>query len=46
LEAAQKIEGIEVVDLYEEYPRFNIDIDLEQQRLLDHDLALIQCPLF
>jgi putative NADPH-quinone reductase len=46
LEAAQKIEGIEVVDLYEEYPRFNIDIDLEQQKLLGHDLALIQCPLF
>ena len=42
----RKIEGIEVVDLYEEYPRFNIDIGLEQQRLLGHDLALILCPLF
>lgn len=34
------------VDLYEEYPRFEIDIDKEQQRLLDHDVIIFQHPLF
>ena len=24
----------------------NIDIDAEQQRLLDHDVIIFQCPLF
>lgn len=45
-EEAEKISGITLVDLYAEYPRFDIDIDTEQQRLLDHDLVLFQCPLF
>ena len=43
---AQKVDGISRVDLYSEYPRFNIDIDQEQQRLLDHDVVVMQCPLF
>ncbi len=38
--------GITFVDLYAEYPRFDIDIDREQQRLLDHDVILFQFPLF
>ena len=45
-QAAQAIEGIQKVDLYAEYPRFDIDVDLEQRRLIEHDLILIQCPLF
>jgi putative NADPH-quinone reductase len=44
--AAQAVEGITVVDMYAEYPRFDIDIDREQQRLLDHDVCLFQFPLF
>lgn len=43
---AQKIAGITLVDLYAEYPRFNIDPDKEQQRLLDHDIIVFQFPMF
>ncbi len=43
---AQAVEGITRVDLYAEYPRFDIRIDREQQRLLDHDIILFQCPMF
>ncbi len=43
---AETVEGITLVDLYAEYPRFDIDIDREQQRLLDHDVILFQFPLF
>ncbi|MBX2837771.1 MAG: NAD(P)H-dependent oxidoreductase [Gammaproteobacteria bacterium] len=45
-EAAREVSDIDVVDLYAEYPRHNIDIDKEQQRLLDHKIILFQCPLF
>ena len=44
--AARRVEGVSVVDLYREYPRFDIDIDREQQRLLDHDVILFQYPVF
>ncbi len=44
--AAQAIDGLTFVDLYAEYPRHNIDIDREQQRLLDHDVIVFQFPLF
>jgi glutathione-regulated potassium-efflux system ancillary protein KefG len=44
--AARKIDGITSIDLYAEYPRFDIDIDHEQQRLLDHDVVLFQFPMF
>ena len=40
------VDGISFVDLYAEYPRFEIDIDREQQRLLDHDVILFQFPMF
>ncbi len=43
---AQRVDGITRVDLYAEYPRFDIDIAREQQRLLDHEVILFQCPLF
>ncbi|MEP0521193.1 MAG: NAD(P)H-dependent oxidoreductase [Hyphomicrobiales bacterium] len=43
---AKALDGITFVDLYAEYPRNNIDIDKEQQRLLDHDVILFQFPLF
>lgn len=40
------MDGITFVDLYAEYPRNDINIDKEQQRLLDHDVILFQFPLF
>ena len=43
---AINVSSISIVDLYAEYPRFNIDIDREQHRLLDHDVILFQFPMF
>src|SRR5688572_14443298 len=33
-------------DLYENYPDFHINIDREQQLLLDHDIIILQHPLY
>jgi len=44
--AARSVGGITLVDLYAEYPRFDIDVDAEQRRLLEHDIMLFQYPLF
>ena len=44
--ASSKIEGITRVDLYRDYPRYDIDVNIEQQRLLEHDVILFQFPLF
>ncbi len=46
VEKAREVEDITFVDLYGEYPRFDIDVDREQQRLLDHDVILFQFPMF
>jgi putative NADPH-quinone reductase len=43
---AGAVDGITLVDLYAEYPRFDIDVDKEQARLLDHDVVLFQFPMF
>ncbi|WP_425049958.1 NAD(P)H-dependent oxidoreductase [Psychromarinibacter sp. S121] len=43
---AQTVEDATCVDLYAEYPRFDIDVDREQQRLLDHDVIVFQFPVF
>lgn len=43
---AQGYEFVTCVDLYAEYPRFNISADKEQQRLLDHDVIIFLFPLF
>lgn len=45
-DAARDVDGITTLDLYRTYPRFNIDIDAEQQRLRDHDVIVFQHPLF
>lgn len=45
-EAAQAIEDITFIDLYRLYPRHNISVSAEQQRLLEHDIILFQFPLF
>lgn len=46
LESARSVEGVTVVDLYEEYPTFDIDVDREQERLLAHDAIVLQHPLY
>jgi putative NADPH-quinone reductase len=46
VEQARDVQCIDFVDLYAEYPRFDIDIDREQGRLLDHDVILFQFPMF
>lgn len=43
---AQGIPEITVVDLYGEYPRFDINIEREQERLRTHDVIVLQFPLF
>jgi len=43
---AAALDGITFVDLYAEYPRFKIDIDKEQQRLLAHDVIVFQFPIY
>ncbi len=43
---ARRLNGISYVDLYAEYPRFDIDVAAEQQRLVDHDVILFQFPMF
>jgi putative NADPH-quinone reductase len=43
---AQAIDGISCVDLYHDYPRFDIDVNVEQQRLLEHDVIVMQFPVF
>lgn len=44
--AAGTVAGITLVDLYAEYPRFDIDIEAEQARLLGHNVILFQFPMF
>ncbi len=45
-QAAEAVDGITFVDLYRDYPRFDINVDVEQERLLEHDVILFQFPLF
>lgn len=44
--SARELEGVTFVDLYAEYPRFSIDVDREQRRLMEHDVILFQFPVF
>ncbi|HAS6236731.1 TPA: flavodoxin family protein [Vibrio vulnificus] len=44
--AAQAVDGVTCVDLYAEYPQFDINIDKEQVRLLEHDVIVFQFPLY
>ena len=43
---SQSLEGITRVDLYARYPRYDIDIEAEQAQLLQHDIVVMQFPLF
>ena len=44
--ATAGIDGVTLVDLYAEYPDFQIDIDREQERLLIHDVIVFMHPLY
>ena len=45
-DAIVDMDGVTLIDLYAEYPDFQIDIDREQQRLLEHDVIVFQHPLY
>lgn len=46
LQGIQDLPGVEIVDLYECYPDFFIDVEREQQRLITADLIVMQHPLY
>lgn len=46
LEAIEGLEGVEVRDLYQLYPDFDVDIDEEQRVLAAHDIIVLQHPLY
>jgi len=43
---AGQVTGVTCVDLYADYPRFNINVDREQDRLRAHDAIVFQFPMF
>ncbi|MBC6982551.1 NAD(P)H-dependent oxidoreductase [Caulobacter sp. 17J80-11] len=45
-DAAQALPGVTLRDLYELYPDFTVDVRTEQKLLLEHDLIVLQFPLF
>jgi len=46
LRALPDLPGLTLHDLYEAYPAFDIDVAQEQRLLLEHDLIVLQFPLF
>jgi glutathione-regulated potassium-efflux system ancillary protein KefG len=46
LEAVADLDGVTVHDLYQEYPRFDVDVPREQALLMDHDIIVVQHPFF
>jgi putative NADPH-quinone reductase len=44
--AAARVTGVTLVDLYAEYPRFEIDVEREQARLVEHDVLVLQHPVY
>jgi len=46
LRAIEGLDDVTLVDLYAEYPAFDINVAREQQRLLDHDVVVLQHPLY
>ncbi len=45
-DAAGKVDGVTVVDLYADYPTFEIDVEREQQRLVENDIIVFQHPVY
>jgi glutathione-regulated potassium-efflux system ancillary protein KefG len=46
LRAIDGLDGVTLADLYAEYPDFDIDVAREQDRLLAHDLIVLQHPFY
>jgi len=46
LGGVQDIPGVDVCDLYERYPDFYIDVEIEQQALRKADLLVVQHPFY
>lgn len=46
VEATAGLEGVTLVDLYAEYPTFDINVDREQARLLSHEVICFMHPLY
>ncbi|MDD4860578.1 MAG: NAD(P)H-dependent oxidoreductase [Smithellaceae bacterium] len=46
LAGADKIDGVTLHDLYEQYPDFNIDIDREKELLTRHDVIVWHFPFY
>jgi len=46
LAAITGLEGVSLVDLYAAYPGLDIDVAAEQQRLLAHDVIVLQHPFY
>ncbi len=46
LAAAETLPDLSVRDLYELYPDFAVDVPAEQRALLEHDLIVLQFPLY
>ena len=46
LQAVSGLDGVTIHDLYAAYPDFAIDAAAEQQRLLAHDLIVLQHPFY
>ena len=46
LRAISGLEDVSLVDLYAEYPAMDIDVGREQQRLLHHDIIVLQHPFY
>ncbi len=44
--AIAPLEGVTLVDLYAEYPTFEINVDREQARLLSHEVICFMHPLY
>jgi glutathione-regulated potassium-efflux system ancillary protein KefG len=45
-DATRGVSGVELVDLYGEYPTLAIDVDREQARLVAHDVLVFLHPLY
>jgi glutathione-regulated potassium-efflux system ancillary protein KefG len=46
LAGVDKIEGVTLNDLYEQYPDFNIDVEREKNLLLAHEVIIWHHPLY
>ena len=46
LRAIEGLDDVTLVDLYAEYPGLDIDVAKEQQRLLTHDVIVLQHPFY